>query len=190
MSALHNDVLVADAVRKLQYVHLDGGVLERVKGLHDLAALAANLRNEALRGEKESDRLHNYAQHIDDVERRRALLAFADALSGALARQNRVGRDLQIFIAHAESIIAVTPQETPSTADRVLLRNSSVDPIRAVPTPAADRRGSALGPMAREAADLLDERRPLIDADEALAVDNVAPAFRNCTEPAPAETGR
>ena len=98
-SALRNDRTVALAVTTLRGVNLESeNGIEKHKGMKSIERLAGELRTSSDKADKEIKQLRQLSTQAVDPVRKGELKAFADALGGALRRQDRIGSDLQTML--------------------------------------------------------------------------------------------
>jgi hypothetical protein len=98
-SALHNNETVAAAVLTLRSVNLESqnGIVKH-NGMTNIERLATDLRVSSHKADKEIKQLREISTQATDPVRKSELKAFADALGGALARQDKIGSDLQTML--------------------------------------------------------------------------------------------
>jgi hypothetical protein len=99
-TALDNDQVIGQTISQLRLTNLDdGNPVHRRNGLNALGDLAKRLVMQARAGDDEVKRLRKIAAETKDPEEAKALKVFADQLGGALWDQQKVGRDLNGFLA-------------------------------------------------------------------------------------------
>jgi len=99
-TALNNDLVLQQTITRLRAVNLDdGNPIRRHNGLNALGDLAKTLTQQARAGDDEVKRLRALAAQSKDPKEQKDLKAFADALGGALWRQQKVARDLNGYLA-------------------------------------------------------------------------------------------
>lgn len=101
-AALRDDVLVGRVIVRLRETDFDDNALSKRSGVGELNRLAADLTDQALRGEAEIKRLREGAERKGGPGLSPELRAFADALGGALARQHKIGMDLNGFLTYLD----------------------------------------------------------------------------------------
>jgi hypothetical protein len=184
---LHNDVRIEGAVISLRSTDLDSSDLAKSNGLLSLNRQYVALRAEAVRGDGLLKGLKAQAALAPGDDQKRDLLAFANALDGALGRQRKLADD----IGHLITVLANHPfQDADTRADlekAALMqqtgpngRGASHDtegPLHSIPP--------SLGEIAHTGADELVKRAEPIGEDETRAADLIEPAFAGCQPTAP-----
>jgi hypothetical protein len=187
-AALDNDHDLALVINRLRTTDLDDeNPIKRRNGMNDLSTLAGRIRMAALGAAAEIKRLRVIASQTTDPTRKAELTAFADALSGAIARQRKAGVDLDAMLTIIDGRRAVEDVDTPqmigdrdavaadpgrsaiSSADSGTLRN-----------PAAPVTPSRVNDVLRGVADDLAARTQQILSDEGVAADHSVGATTGC----------
>ena len=98
-SALRNNRTVAEAVITLRSVDLESenGIVKH-NGMTSIERLATDLRVSSSNANKDIKQLREISGQAEDPVRKSELKAFADALGGALGRQDKIGSDLQTML--------------------------------------------------------------------------------------------
>lgn len=170
-TTLRNDQTVSLAIDTLKRVNLDtNNEIEQHKGMNSIERLAESLRFSSGDAEAQIKRLREMAAQTTDPVRKEDLKEFADALGGALARQRRIGADLQRMLvimdgrqarAEARRDIAFTGGRGTTVFDDSFGPNSN-------------------NAMAQAAAQELANRTVSIAADETKAAEHVVGAVNGC----------
>ena len=138
-SALNNDALIAQTITRLRAYNLDdGNPIHRRNGLDALGEFAKNLTQQARAADNEVKRLRALAEKSNDPQEKKELKEFADALGGALWRQQKIARDLNGYLASVDFQDMASQTEAQVQANRAIFGVS--DPF--VQTP-ADMRNTA-----------------------------------------------
>ncbi|HLI97150.1 MAG TPA: hypothetical protein VKT72_13860 [Candidatus Baltobacteraceae bacterium] len=102
-TALDDDAVIGQTITQLRLTNLDdGNPIHRRNGLEALGDLAKRIVMQARAGDDEVKRLRAIAAATKDPIESKALKAFADQLGGALWDQQKVGRDLNGFLAYQD----------------------------------------------------------------------------------------
>jgi hypothetical protein len=181
-STLRNDATLARTVDRLRKADLESNPLAYQHGISDLDRLAGQLRDDAVRGAGEVQRLRDLAKQAKDPARKADLQAFADALGGALYRQKKAATDLNGFIAY---LYARDMRSTPANDQMIQATKMDMGPLSPNYTP----RTSVLtwhedtpNQMAAAAADDFQQREHEILADEGTAADHAEGAVSGCSQ--------
>jgi len=102
-AALNNDVVIGQLITRLRAINLDdGNSIRRRNGLDALGEFAKMLTQQSRSADNEVKRLRALAAESKDPNEQKELKAFADALGGALWRQQKVARDLNGYLASVD----------------------------------------------------------------------------------------
>ncbi|MBV8425223.1 MAG: hypothetical protein JO349_08520 [Candidatus Eremiobacteraeota bacterium] len=174
-SALRNDQTMTLMVASLRTVNLDSpNKLERLNGRTQLERYAADLRQSAVHAMAEVKQLRKLADESVDPVRKAELKDFADALAGALGRQQKVGADLQgmlVRIAGRESRVDVWQQMTKTSPELTPPWPDYSD---------VHFDTSVYNKMAVNEAQYVELQVPSIQDDESHAADHVIGAVNGC----------
>ena len=97
--ALRNDATLNQTIARLRTVKLsDGNTVDRRNGLNDLSNLAGRLLRNARDADREMGKILNFSKSVKDPKEKAALVAFVNALGGAVGRQRKTARDLDGFV--------------------------------------------------------------------------------------------
>ncbi|MGH7660603.1 MAG: hypothetical protein ACRENA_06775 [Vulcanimicrobiaceae bacterium] len=171
-TTLRNDQTVSLSIDTLRHVNLDNSnTIQRHKDEMSIERLAENLRTSSGDAESQIKRLKEMAAQTTDPIRKEDLKEFADALGGALARQRKIGADLQRMLvimdgrrarAEARADIAYTGSGRQTTPF-----DESFGPTH-------------FNDIALSAAQELEGRTLSIAADETKAAEHVIGAVNGC----------
>lgn len=173
-AALRNDQTVLLAIDTLRHVDLDTtNVIQKRKGMASIARLAEDLRTSSGDASSQIKKLRQLAAASTDPVRKEDLKEFADALAGAVARQERIGKDLGRMLAVIEG------RDARAEAQQDIM---TANPYAIKPGWAFDDNFSTAhyNSMALAAADEVQNRTLSIAADEAKAADHVVGAVNGC----------
>jgi len=187
-AALRDDAIVTRAIARLRTIDLDNAFSRRA-GLGELTRLAAELGDQAARGDGEVKRLREQADRTSDADHKAELRAFADGLSGALGRQRKIATDLAAFLRYLDYRDL---REIPDLSSK-----TGMDPFNANkggPTPAPtmpptpppvtgspyENAGSPNAMVLAAAADF-EARTVDVRSDEAKAAEHSEAAVSGCT---------
>jgi hypothetical protein len=102
-TTLDDDQVIGQTITQMRLTNLDdGNPVHRRNGLNALGDLAKKLVTQARAGDDEVKRLRKIAAETKDPVEAKALKTFADQLGGALWDQQKVGRDLNGFLAYQD----------------------------------------------------------------------------------------
>jgi hypothetical protein len=203
-SALNNDVQLQQVITRLRAVNLDdGNPIHRRNGLQALGDFAKNLTVQSRAADDEVKRLRALAEKSTDAQEKQELKAFADALGGALWRQQKIARDLNGYLSAVDFQDMATFTEGQEAANRAVF--GVPDPFIATvadtkPNPGVDRNRSTIDPSsgmrppplghdinhatatqeATAAAKDFESRLPDITSDENGAAQHVTAALARC----------
>ena len=191
-AALHGDVLVGRVIVRLRETDFEDNALSKRNGVGELNRLAAQLSDEALRGEAEIKRLREAAERKGGPGLGPELRLFSDALGGALARQHKIGMDLNGFLSYLyyREMREVARVETPPGQRRGY--GAAGDPFGtgglpnsfATPSPPPGTPYAIAGTpkrMAAAAAMDFGARSIEVQGDEAKAADHSEAAVSGCS---------
>ncbi len=162
---------------------------KRFSGEQTLNALELQLGDSAHGGLKDVDALRALAAHAQDSAQKRELLAFADALAGALGRQQKIASDVGVFLNRLtladsmredrESELGVAASTVPSLDDLLPSSDGVTSALRSIYGSSAPSYTAAAdaGPAV---ADEFARRVPLIQADEQAAAVHIPGAIAGC----------
>ena len=102
--ALRNDATLNQTIARLRTVKLsDGNSIDRRNGLNDLSNFAGRLLRNARDADRETGKILDFSKSVKDPKEKAALVAFVNALGGAVGRQRKTARDLDGFVATLEA---------------------------------------------------------------------------------------
>jgi hypothetical protein len=203
-AALNNDVQLQQLITRLRAVNLDdGNPIHRRNGLDALGEFAKNLTKQSRSADDEVKRLRALAEKSTDPQEKAELKAFADALGGALWRQQKVARDLNGYLAAVDFQDMATFTEGQQEANRAVFGvpdpyistisdtkpNAGLDRNRGAVDPSTGMRPPPLGhdinqttatQEATAAAKDFESRLPDITSDENGAAQHVNAALARC----------
>ncbi len=203
-SALNNDVQLQQLITRLRAVNLDdGNPIHRRNGLDALGEFAKNVTKQSRSADDEVKRLRALAEKSNDPQEKKELKAFADALGGALWRQQKVARDLNGYLAAVDFQDMATFTESQKEANRIVFgvpdpylasvadarATNGIDRNRVPNDPSTGMRPPPLGhdpnqPTATQeataAARDFESRLPDITTDENGAAQHVNAALARC----------
>lgn len=179
-----NDARLVDAEATLAIVDLDSSQIFKYRGIRDITKRFVTLRAAAVEGNALMRDFRDRAKTATNAQQRTDLLAFADALDGALHRQKILADDLGRFVAYLDAHEPIDKD----THDRqifnaILLQNDGrfphtafdvrdFGPTAGVPDP--------LSVTAKNASAELIKRSAPIVGDEDAAGQKIEPAFASC----------
>ncbi len=203
-SALNNDVQLQQLITRLRAFNLDdGNPIHRRNGLDALGEFAKNLTKQARSADDEVKRLRALAEKSTDPQEKKELKAFADAVGGALWRQQKIARDLNGYLASVDFQDMATFTEGQQQANRALFgvpdpyistvadtrpnagtdgRRNSIDPSTGMRPPPLghDPNVPTATQEATAAASDFASRLPDITLDENSAAQHVTGALSRC----------
>lgn len=200
-SALNDDVQLQQLITRLRAVNLDdGNSIHRRNGLQALGEYAKNLTMQSRSADDEVKRLRALAEKSTDPQEKKELKAFADALGGALWRQQKIARDLNGYLASVDFQDMATLTESEKQANRAVFgvpdpftaatsdvrpndrTRGTIDPATGmVPPPLGhDPNRPTATQEATAAAKDFESRLPDITNDESSAAQHVTGALARC----------
>jgi hypothetical protein len=179
--ALDNDRSLAIISTNLHNTDFDKlNFLQRRNAIEALMKQAEAMRNASKAGDGEVKKLREYAVNSPDAQRQQELKAFADALGGALNRQQKAAtefmRDVTIMRGREEANDArdLMQQANPVPPNAARILQIPLNPMPTVsPVPNYNRQLQYLG-------DTLDGMTHGILTDEGLAADHSIAATSGC----------
>ncbi|MGH7716574.1 MAG: hypothetical protein ACREML_11330 [Vulcanimicrobiaceae bacterium] len=172
-AALRNDQTVVMMVSALRTVDLDtSNRINKINGLKQLEHYAEDVRLSAMQATAQVKRLHDLANESTDPVRKEELKQLADALGGALGRQQKMGRDLQGML------VRIAGRD--SAAEIYQTMEQHPDMVPPWNWADVDYHTSVYNKMAVREANWLEIQTPLINGDEAKAADHVVGAVNGC----------
>jgi hypothetical protein len=172
-ATLRNDQTMFTLVSTLRTVDLDSSnKITKINGLKQLERYVDDLRLSAQQASAQIKQLRELANESTDPVRKEELKQFADALGGALARQQHMARDTQgmlVRIAGRDS--AVDMYQTMEHHPDMMPSWNWAD---------VDYHTSVYNKMAINEAQWLEIQTPLVNGDESKAADHVVGAVNGC----------
>jgi hypothetical protein len=98
-AALHDDQTLERSAGRLRDIDFDERSIAQRNGVAELHRLSGDIADTSARGTSEVQRLRVYAVRIDEDRQRTELTVFADSLQSALEQQQRMGLELDKFLA-------------------------------------------------------------------------------------------
>ena len=98
-ASLHDDQTLERSADRLTDLDFDETNVVQRNGVAELRRLSGDIADTSARGASEVRRLRVYAVKIDDDRQRTELITFADALQSALEQQQKMGLELDKFLA-------------------------------------------------------------------------------------------
>ncbi len=180
-----NDRRIADAVATLRGTDLDSSVVAKAHGSQELSRQYVALRTAAVNGNTLMRQFRDAAQKAPTAAQKADLLAFAQALDGALYRQKVLAGDLGGFVAYVDAHEPMTKDEhddadfdaIAAENDARLSARTPFDPRDFGPTAAVPE---PLSTVSKTAGDQLEHRALAIQTDESDAAAKIDPAFAGC----------
>lgn len=179
-----NDARLVDAESTLAIVDLDSSQIVKYRGVRDITKRFVTLRAAAVEGNGLMRDFRERVKTATNAQQRTDLIAFADALDGALHRQKILADDLGRFVAYLDAHEPIDED----THDRqifnaILLQNDArfphtpfdvrdFGPTASVPDP--------LSVTAKNASAALVTRSAPISGDEEAAAQKIESAFASC----------
>ncbi len=177
--ALHGDADIDDDLQWLNTTDLDATELARQHGLAELWKRFTTLRSRARAAVDETKALRDVAASAPTAEQKDALIAYANALGGALHRQMVLAEAISRFMLYVNVHPAVSQQQRDE--DYLAASYTPLGPWEHSADP-RDRVPPTLTEMARSAAAELAVRRVPELGDESRAAEQAAAGFTPCSE--------
>ena len=173
-AALRSDQTVLLAIDTLRHVDLDTtNIIQKKKGMTSIERLAEDLRRSSTDANSQIKKLRELAAASTDPVRKEDLKEFADALSGAVKRQERIGKDLDRMLT------VIDGRDARAEAQQDIM---TANPYGNRPGWVFDSNFSTehYNAMALAAADEVQNRTLSIAADESKAAEHVVGAVNGC----------
>ena len=179
-----NNARLVDDEATLQTIDLDGSQILKARGVREITKRFVALRAAAVEGNVLMRGFRERAKTAIGDQQRADLLAFADALDGALHRQKILADDLGRFVAYLDAHEPIDKDTHDRQISNALLLQNDVrfphtpfdvrdfGPTAGVPDP--------LSVTAKNASAELIKRSAPISIDEAAAALKIEPAFASC----------
>ena len=177
-SALQGDADIDDDLQWLSTTDLDATELARQHGIAELSKRFTTLRSRARAAVDETKALRDVAASAPTAEQKDALVAYANALGGALHRQMVLAEAISRFMLYVNAHPAVSQQQRDE--DYIKAGYTPLGPFEHSADP-RDRVPPTLTEMARYAATELNTRRARERDDEVQAADHADAGFSPCS---------
>ena len=168
----------------LRVVDLDESQLAKARGTHDLMKRYVDLRAAAVEGDGLMKQFRKDAKTAPEEAQRASLVAFADALDGALHRQKSLADDVGRLVAYLDAHQPIDKDAHDQLVFNAILLTGDAryplipfDPRNAGPLASVP---DSLSTTAKYAADELVNRAAPIAGDEENAAARIDPAFAHC----------
>jgi len=174
-NAVHNDRRLRSLATVMDRVSPNATVGEKkVRAVDVLAQWASSIESDAVEAQGAVERLRALAAAATDEIRKRELKAFADALSGAIARQRSAAQEVQrgLFLIGARADVAEARGLSDENAFGGMAKIGSAD--------GSSLRTPSDSPKLRDIAGTLVERMRLIKDDEHEGVRHEVGATNGC----------
>lgn len=172
-ATLRNDQTMVMLVSTLRTVDLDSSnKITKINGLKQLEHYVDDLRLSAQQASAQIKQLRDLANESTDPVRKEELKQFADALGGALARQQHMARDTQGML------VRIAGRD--STVDIYQQMERHPDMLPPWNWADVDYHTSVYNKMAVNEATWLEVQAPLVSGDESKAADHVVGAVNGC----------
>lgn len=178
-STLHGDADIDDDLQWLNTTDLDATELARQHGIAELSKRFTTLRSRARAAVDETKALRDVAESAPTAQQKDALVAYANALGGALHRQMVLAEAISRFMMYVNLHPAVSQQQRDE--DYIAASYTPLGPWEHSADP-RDRVPPTLTEMARSAAAELAVRRAPELGDESRAADQAEAGFTPCTK--------
>ncbi|HMD01512.1 MAG TPA: hypothetical protein VKG44_00980 [Candidatus Baltobacteraceae bacterium] len=176
---LDDNLRIAQTVQLLRTIDLDSSPLAKSLGSRDMTRRYVTLRASAVQGVGEMKAFLDEAKTEPNESQRAELIAFANALEGAIYRQKKIAEDLSRFIAYVDSHDGLTSDEQEEA--RVALQAAQNDSRTFVdPFGWENDIPPQLSQRAKYGAEQLEQRSKPIASDAARAAAHVEGAFSGC----------
>lgn len=180
-AALDNDVTLATTSQYLDSVELDENKLGKPNAEFELQRRYAQIMNEAQDAIEETKSLRQLAEQAPTPEQKAAIVAYADALGGALHRQQLVAEYFRRFVMYLQTHEAVPWQQR--NEELFYAARTPMGPFEHSADP-RDRVTPMLTEVARSESLQITDRHQAVTSDEAHAAAKYDAAFGPCA-PAP-----
>lgn len=176
---LDDNLKLGQDIARMRNIDLDSSMLAKSQGAHELMDRFVALRRSAVAGKAQMDKFRAEAKTVTDEKQRAALIAFANAIEGALERQRKLAEDishLAVFVdSHApldEWALAEITIELQAEMGSPLSPPGTLGYPYNIP--------QTLSQVSSDSADLLQERAEPMFNDEKDAATRLEPAFAGC----------
>ena len=180
--ALENDRTLAIITTNLHNTNFDGlNFIQRRNAIEAMMKQAEEIRKAAKAGDAEVKRLREYAVNSPDPKRQEELKTFADALGGAIYRQQKAAtefmRDITIMRGREDAVEAKDLMDKNNQVPPILANSGRVQTPPPFPTPTPhpeyNRQMKYIG-------DTLEDMVKVIQSDEGRAADHSIAATSGC----------
>lgn len=178
-AALLGDAAINDDENYLSTVDLDTTVLAQQHGIQEIGLRYTTLWRRSRAAIEETKALRKIAAEAHDPEQRDALVAYAEALGGALHRQVMMAQDLSRFMTYLQNHQPISQEQrdedllaASSAPIGLFERNHSEDP--------RDRVPPTLSEIAQGGSTQLRQRHQVEIEDETRAAETADMAFGPC----------
>jgi len=189
-AALGNDRKITVLTGTLKTVELDANVLKKFAGERELRHQYVALRAAAVQGEREMKAFREEVKAVKDPEQKAALEKLADAIAGALFRQQKLADDMGRYLAWLAGQEPLDDEKRRAIEhDAMQGQTRPTNPFQGTNGP-VPRATNEFGPTsdfpgtlngsARQAAVQIESQEMLVMQDELDAAKRIDPAFARC----------
>ena len=178
-ATLAGDADLDDDLHWLSVVDLDSTVFSKQRGLSELLKRYTTLRARSRDAIEQAKTLRAAAADAPTVEQRVGIVAYADALGGALHRQQLLAEAISRFMLYVQVHDPVSEQQRDEAM--IVAAYAPMRPFEHSADP-RDRVPQSLSETAKSASIDLSERRVLERADEQRAAETADNAFAPCLQ--------
>ena len=178
---LDDNVKIGQAIARMRTIDLDSNILLKTHGAHELMDRFVSMRQTAVAGKAEMQKFRTEAQTVADPKQRAALLAFANAVDGALERQRKLAYDVSRLAVFVDSHPAIDEWDLAEIQIELQRANVIQSPAGAPLVPGYPyNMPQTLSQVSADSAETLQERAEPMFADENDASKRIEPAFSGC----------
>jgi hypothetical protein len=176
-TALAADASLASTAQYLTKADLDENAMAKPKAIYDIQRSYEALMAETKDAIEESKALRKLAADAPTPEQKAALITYADAIGGALHRQQLIGRDYRAFGVYLEAHDPVPWQDHDYDLSMATVKMPRPEEMAQDPR---DRVATPLAQLSKEEAIHMADSEQQVLADEVHAASTVDAAFGPC----------
>jgi hypothetical protein len=178
---LDDNVKIGQAIARMRSIDLDSNILLKTHGAHELMDRFVSMRQTAVAGKAEMVKFRTEAQSVADPKQREALIAFANAVEGALERQRKLAYDISRLAVFVDSHPPIDEWDLAELQIELQRQNVIQSPLDGPLVPGYPYNvPQTLSQVSADSAEVLQERAQPMFSDENDASKRIEPAFSGC----------
>ncbi len=176
---LDDNLKLGQDIARMRNIDLDSSMLAKSQGAQELMNRFVALRRSAVAGKAAMDKFRAEAKTVPDEKQRAALIAFANAIEGALERQRKLAEDISHLAVFVDSHPPLDEWAlAQATIDLQAQSSYRYSPVGTLGYPY--NIPQTLSQVSADSADLLQDRAEPMFNDEKDAATRLEPAFTGC----------